>query len=553
MKTFIYKLRLTLQGPIFSSAQGGRRFGLDQPMLRNDNGKPALAGTLLRGNLRHSWNELKKYGLEIDVDYWLGAPDSQRSRLQFSHWFPADKFDHTSRLIPRIKIDENGTAEEHMLQFIEAPFDVGDHVTFAGEIVAKLSEHQNPETLANQIEKGFNWVPALGGFKAIGFGRVTGIKVSFTERRTSPPIQLNSDQFGIALNFDRPICFAKPQSGKTANNLFISENHIPGAAILAVLAANWPENLKAALNYVHISHALPGTAEGRRPVPPPLSLVHVDNHFYNMAEAHVPLPKTSAPKFQTDWKRKEHEQIKKLFPYPQLNRTLETHTSINPISNTAADSELFSLEMVETSELRWLANVDISRVPSTNRDAVRKELLTQFTNGLAPLGKTDASASVTVSSLHSLSTSLKNFTNLESPQIAVTLITDAHLIEPIPAHSVIRKPDDWLAEYQRVIEKLSASTLNVIKIFTEEKLVGGQFFHHRFNTNGHYKPRLLTAAGSVLVLEVKQLDEGFKHLNNWFQFGLPPVGGSDWKTNPYLPQNGYGEIAALKNLGRVNQ
>jgi len=552
MNRVVFTVTLALQGPVFSAAQGGRAFGLDSAILRDWHGQPALSGALIRGNLRHAWQDLKAYGLPVDIDRWLGgkgyfeeagnnefASDSPRSTLRFSHWFTTQSKGQAACRRTRIKIGDTGTVDDHMLQFIEAPFDAGDEVEFCGEIEATLNDDESADQLAALLRKGLSWVPAFGGFKGVGFGRLLSVNVT-------------CDRFGITLQFDGPICFAKPQTGKTHNNLFESEDHIPGAAILAVLAKDWPVELRDAFNHIVISHALPATENQQRPVPIPYSLAHA-GRLRDLSGTAPQLIDGLAPSFQLDWKGEVFSEATRYFPYPMLQRLLETRTAIDSTHRVAATSELFAMDLIDTRQQTWLANIDLTAVPAESRDATRQALLQRLSQGLAPLGKTDARAQVAVTQPHPLSIPQAPAASAGESVVTLTLITDAHLLDPIPNASEIQHPDHWRAAYSQVIETLSAGSLTVKQLFTREKLVGGQFLQHRFNRNNPYRARLLTAAGSVLVLELLKPQQARDCLAQWLQTGLPPISDNNWRTNPYLPQNGYGEVALLQRIEELSR
>lgn len=564
MNSVVFTVTLALQGPVFSAAQGGRAFGLHSAILRDWHGQPALSGALIRGNLRHAWQDLNTYGLQVDIDRWLGGKgyfdatddngltsDSPRSTLRFSHWFTAQAKGQAEGRRTRIKIGDTGSVAEQMLQFIETPFDAGDVVEFCGDIKATLNDGESAAQLAEFLRKGLSWVPAFGGFKGVGFGRLLSVKVACQPIVPQPVLAVQGDRFGISLQFDDPICFAKPQTGKTHNNLFESEGHIPGAAILAVLAKEWPTELRDAFNQIVISHALPATEKAQRPVPTPYSLAHA-GRLYDLSGTVPQLIDGVAPSFQLDWKDDVSSEATQYYPKPKIQRLLETRTAIDSTRRVAATSELFAMDLIDTRQQTWLANIDLTAVPAKLRGATRQALLQRLAQGLAPLGKTDAYAQVSVTPPHLLSIPQVPAVSTGETEVTLTLITDAHLLDAIPKATEIQRPEHWRAAYSQVIETLSEGSLTVKQLFTREKLVGGQFLQHRFNRNNPYRARLLTAAGSVLVLDLVQPQPAKDFLAQWLQTGLPAISDTNWRTNPYLPQNGYGEVAILQRIEELS-
>lgn len=107
-------------------------------------------------------------------------------------------------------------------------------------------------------------------------------------------------------------------------------------------------------------------------------------------------------------------------------------------------------------------------------------------------------------------------------------------------------------------QELSNGSLLVANYFQRCSLAGGQYFRRRFaRANARYKPYLLSSEGSTFLLEPTpgKEKEAIARLDEWLRMGLPlsasvrqfydiPDDLADqWKHCPYLPENGYGEIA----------
>lgn len=550
MSLWRFDITLTLRAPILSEAQGGKRFGLDSAVLRDWNGIPAISGTLVRGNLLHAWRELNTYGLNVEIDKWMGIAATtgnqpSRSGLIFSHWFSAPRDGSANSARHRIKIEEQtGNVEQGALQVIEEPYVTGEKVEFLGHAWAELADENSAVQLAGVIRKGLAWVPALGALKGAGFGKVESVEVKPVEPVDNKKLTIHGDQFGIALSFDRPICFSRPKIGKSEGNRFEAEEFVPGAAIIAALAARWPKGKESQLEKLHITHALPTEDDSKqRPLAIPCSLaMNHESKPYDMALRADPLLDGAAPAFQPDWKGKHWATAATLCGWPSLDRILETHTAIEAGSNSAAGGQLFSIDCIDTRNQVWLANVDLAGFDdSVDRENVRATLASLLSNGLWPLGKTDARAQVAVSAPHDFAVPVGAADSIVD-KVILLFATAAEVLAPIPSAGRIANPGDWLAEYSRVIEKVSNSTLKVKRILTREKLVGGNYLHKRFGNGQDYKPRLLTEAGSILVLEIINPEKASSYLADWLTHGFPSPAGEDWRTNPYRRQNGYGEI-----------
>jgi CRISPR/Cas system CSM-associated protein Csm3 (group 7 of RAMP superfamily) len=250
-----YIVTLTVRAPVLSQAAGSRTLGIDAAALRHA-GRPALPGSLIRGNLRHAWEYFADAASGVDgvpsqgeINRWLGKPSEEdpedparnsdepkRGRLQFAmYWVAREAGGHGKR--HRITIDpKSGAVEPRHLQIIEAPFAPGSDVLYEGHIDALCRDASEAESLVRWIRKGLQFTPALGAFKSAGFGRILAVKVTSNPReapragdRTALPAR-----FGIRLKLDRPFCFARPHPPKT--NRYESEDFIPGGAILGAMA-----------------------------------------------------------------------------------------------------------------------------------------------------------------------------------------------------------------------------------------------------------------------------------------------------------------------------
>jgi len=112
---------------------------------------------------------------------------------------------------------------------------------------------------------------------------------------------------------------------------------------------------------------------------------------------------------------------------------------------------------------------------------------------------------------------------------------------------------EMLSFYKAVWSELSGNSLELSHHFARQFLAGGSYLAHRFqkkkNPNGPYDPWLLTDGGSVFVFKVTNAVTAKEKLQEWFATGLPLPDwakdrlGDDWKHNPYLRQNGFGEVA----------
>lgn len=191
MPTYCFTIDLHLAAPVLSRLSGARAFGLDTAALRAPQ-QPALPGSLVRGNLRQSWDEfvalLQDDAVlsQADVDTWLGVASTQanqphRARLNFGHaWVaraseapdghePAKK--DNAKVRHRIQIDpQTGTVAQGALQVIEQPHAPGETVVFQGRVHGQFATAEEAARVANWLYKGLAFVPALACSRAADLG-----------------------------------------------------------------------------------------------------------------------------------------------------------------------------------------------------------------------------------------------------------------------------------------------------------------------------------------------------------------------------------------------
>ena len=171
------------------------------------------------------------------------------------------------------------------------------------------------------------------------------------------------------------------------------------------------------------------------------------------------------------------------------------------------------------------------------------------------MGKTKARASVTVRPA-----ALKSAA-MDHNEVAITLQTAALLCDP-GRHLAPREQigsadrDKMQEEYQQVWKDLSGGSLQLKHYFHRMSLAGSGYMRHRFQNGKPYRPYLLTDAGSVFVLRVEDQQKAAECVRSWLNRGielskavrnfylLEGIPEQDlWKYCPFLPENGFGEIA----------
>ena len=582
-----FEVTFRMRGPTLSNASGSRRFGVDTTFEKDLLGRPALPGSLIKGNVAHAWEVLYDDHEHKELcRLLLGATsDSENCEpspalLTFSSYWSDTKWTNNARPAYKYRIardEDTGTVCEGSLQVIESPYATGEEVDFVGEIIGRLPV-EKISRVNTMLEKGFRFVPALGALKGVGFGRIVDVTIT---QKTFPRsssvsgenICPSAHQVGVRLCTDRPFCFARPDVG-TRKNHFTSTSYIPGGALVAAFmraADTRPEEYPTLLRYIDalcVTNALPvPSGSSRRAVPIPLSCVSVTSHttttygsskkktFYDVArlkewDEHSA---KGVPTFQVDWKDKDNTREEACALYGHYDgpvvRTLSVRTAIDPKSGTARDGQLFSMECVGSpmdSTCEWLANISLHAVEDDDeRGKVISELASLLRVPLTHLGKTKACATGTLENAFPHLVDCDDY--YDNDVVRVYLCSPARLLT---ATCAAQSEHELEAAYARAWTQLSHESLQMENFFAAQTLYGGAYWWHRFRQKrAPYRPEIFTLPGSVFTLrKVATKQEVANHtIREWLQRGLPQLscapGGEDWRENPWIRANGYGEIA----------
>lgn len=590
-----FTARLTLRGPVLTQSTTQGRFGVDAALARSG-GHFYLPGTLVKGLLAEAWQELScaDPSFEQARKDWLGEGSGRwadevrrvrdypkRARLFFDDFIddstPID--DTTTRF--RIEIDDaRGSVEHGHYLVIEAPYPSGKHVAFEAILWALCPDEEEAEDLRKRVQTGLRWIAAIGAERSVGFGRVVGGVCGPLTCLTWPAPPAPADPaisppaaFDLALHFTQPFCVA---GRRTADNVFDSEPWITGSVLKGALATLldlvpglWP-NLQQHLHAVRFTHAYPApdtpdtpdTMRAVRPIYPPESLVTADGHAFHDV---IFLPQArlldgKPPAFKVDWKGDAKSRVYQLFGWADPSYELRVRTAIDGASRRAAENELFAYRMVVPNGVAWLASVSLAGVDDAARPTVAAELGQALQHGLFALGKTKARASVAIAA-RTLPTAAPT-----GDLVAITLQSAVLLCDPsryLLSEDEPHKPkpgstdrDTMWFEYADVWEDLSGGALALEHYFHRQSLAGGDYLRRRFQHGKPYRPYLLTDAGSVFLFKVRDADRATTYLTCWLQrgielspavrrfYGLDQIPAHDlWQACPYLPENGFGEIA----------
>lgn len=566
-----YRISLTVKvgAPFLTQSSEPGAFGLDMAVARDDDGIPIIPGTLLAGKLKDAWSQFEP----ALIDTWLGKESSSFKPA------PGRLCDADLRIVrdaaeplrtpySRNKIDgDAGAGAPGALFFLEQPWAAGETLTFEGAWHAIGSEKEM-RVLCNAIRGGLLWMAQLGSERSIGFGRVKDVCVSF---EPAPSVNnclpdITADRIYFALTFTEPLCL--PQT--STDNLFVGGDIIPGNALKAAFALTWGaqegkwnqpigkefstqhQALEEKFSNIVFSHAFPAgdgkASSNNRPSPLPQSLVQADDKFYDAALLDKPhIIKGTAPAFQTDWKGRHYEEAGKKQAWGETRRALRVRTAIEAGRRISAEGQLFAYETVSAEKYtRWLGWADFSCITDAEqRKAAMQSFLDVTQAGLHYVGKTKA---VGVLSIMEQQQAVWPSAVEAKDGVWVVMLNTPALLTPITGFNEASGKKELKAAYEKYWKEVSGDTLELSHYFARQRLAGGEYAHKRRGVGKPYKPWLLTEAGSVFVLKAKN-SEAAKKIEEWLKTGMPLSDAvkdeytDNWQRNPYLPQNGYGEIS----------
>ncbi len=585
-------IHLKIAAPFLSQSSSPGAFGFDILQARNRDKKIVLPGTLIAGRLRQAWDELHTALEEADhselkvvipstedIALLLGSEpkdgsfDPHRKQLVFTDFICITNEDtnQQQKLRTRIAIDQDrGAVAKGALIVMEAPFASGSSLCFEGSVRFDAANEEKADEIKQAIIFGLQWVPQFGGFASTGFGRLQEVCVLKTETNPLPveAAPAEATEFALVFQPETPFCIAERP---VAGNIFTSRKEIPGGVIKGALAktlqqlleeksAEDRQDLKLLNTYLDkivFTHAFPAKEKTKRPVQLPLSLVKPmgDSTLYDFALYNNSiLPDGRVPEFQVDWKAEEDEH----FGWPEINREIRVHTAIENDKNRHKHGSLFSYEMVVPDDLYWLGRVDLSRVDAKDRTRVTGQLKTVLQSGLASIGKTKSFLRCELIHQNKPASAVPEKALQETGNTVIfTLQTAALLLDYKEVQKVHQQGETLDKVYNAVWHELSDCSLQLKRFFARQSLSGGAYQYHHFQKGKAYRPWLLTTPGSVFVCTYKEeeSEEVAKLVNEWRQLGLPlppmvkeaynlddkknPL----WKQCPFLPENGYGEIA----------
>lgn len=270
-----YRLSLDVRAPIFTAGTAMGAFAVDQTVLREPDGTPALAGSHVTGKLREALHLLAasegaSFG-DDDVDDWFGPPPKQageqpdarvfadpRKRViigdlravamdpdhRFAERCSERELEHArarDRIRSRIAIHPvTFAASDGALLVEEEPFAPGTVVRFEGTLWIVAGEQARAaDEIARPLRSGLAWLSQVGGNRTVGYGRVMATALeprrarSVQTPRAPRPEELQAGRWRLALRFMDPFCIARPPR---YDNLFEGSEVVPGGVVKGALA-----------------------------------------------------------------------------------------------------------------------------------------------------------------------------------------------------------------------------------------------------------------------------------------------------------------------------
>ena len=579
-------LALRVEGPVISQDPAAPVFGLDTAILM-DGGQAVLPGSQIKGLLREVFAaaiEQKAPGLcDAWLTEWFGEEASRVDHAEFSprtgRLFISDLTATppcTDRTITRVPIDhERGAAAEGMLQVIQAPWSYGEIACFAGEVrVMGAADVQTLDQLKSSLDWAFQLIPAVGALKTAGFGRLretrTGNWAPLDSSRSNAderPADANAIASAGGVDFvlhPKEPFIAWPDS--FGSNFFAGASTIPGQVLKAV-AARWlqdrglladkdDEDALAGLVFRHAHPVQEDAHTSTRPAAIPLSvyLVLEDNRAEAIGDA---LDDPSSfdtyrdgytAAFQPDWK-----QVPKCLATAYgrgilPGRITRTRTAINA-SGAADDERLFTQAAVDPRGFVWHAQTFIPDGIAVNVAQRMASLLASLNGTSLGLGKSKAPLTW---SAQPLKEENRPVARKRGGTWRVVLQTPACLHGPAETRSSDMDPVAALREdYTAYWKSVLGGAVRLVDFMVRQRLAGGYLARrYPIASKVGFEPYLLTEPGSIFVLKPKNEADGQtiqEKLDRIAVAGLPlsnlwPDGQRDWRTHPFLPEAGWGEV-----------
>lgn len=605
MKKYNISITLTILGPFLTSATASATYGVNKVFYRDGIGSVVIPSSHVKGKVRSALEEISRTtGGNISMDFidtWFGVPHDdgsyapRRGLLHFSKFRWEENrsvYNSVMRTRTRTSIHPaTGTASESTLRRIEDLFASGIPTVWKGNISYYAQDEAEASLVQQTLKVGFVWLTNMGAEKGVGFGRLQKVHMSAPK-----PIDTAVTNSTAVPNDDGPIHLRiRPVERimiggvrKPGTNFVRTEHVIPGSVIKGALATHLNiahgvqpshtplsveiaprlpgfELLAAHFDAIRITHAFPAHVGKPRPVKMPLSTVKGSNsEFYDRARISDPslLIQGMAPTYFVDWKVPQ-DFIGGAYP----KEMFVTRTEINDITRRSQNENLFTYSFClptdkDNKAIEWICNVYFDAIQD---DDTRQKVRDQFWRAVAlylnRMGKLNHEVHIDIEtgSAQSVEESRDNITD----ELIVVLQTDAIMLNPDDVRTM--KMDDDLfelyAEYwsQMCTSQKTGVPLELVNFFAHQKFQGGYLYHRYLGASereqhpNKYYPYYLTGAGSVFRFRVLNGDGAQRCADRWQKHGLTLPSWAVhkysqyeralWQNCPFVPENGYGEVA----------
>ena len=594
---------LTVVAPVFTAGDTFSRWGLDTAFYRNWLDQYAIPGSLVRGKLKEAAMECKEIDGEwnLSIKEFFGdicreqtdKADSYvplRGCLKVADFVLAESqlAEVRETLRTRIRINpERGTVDRGALVLFEEPFRPGTDTRWEGKIEFFCPEG-DLDGIADQLKKAFLFVATIGAEKTVGFGRLK--KVEFGKKtRTSPtavePENGSPEVLQLSLAPEEPLMIG---GVRHTTNLFKSEKFIPGSALKGAMAVGLNRTCVNAISSAEISEdngpvqrrfpmvakwfekltfarAVPCLEQFVRAETPPLSGVFYGDRYEDIAfsdEEEIYCKDLSPVEFQVDWKSPSPENLPVKYKIPDLEYHPATRTAIDEYTRRSKESQLYTFHMIKPSiagekgqdgkprQVYWNALI---RFPEglgdgEERRSLAAELKSAIPVAIRYVGKRQCAVKPEVS----CDTASNPVDQKDADKFAVVLQTPAIMVDPaafLGGSAGLSNLRSKIREfYNGYWNGVFGESARMSTFFAKQELRGG-YQGMRFMKN-NYRPFYLTSEGSTFVFQIVDSGNAWKKIDAIRNYGLklPPwaverYGRQAWKKCPYVPENGYGEVA----------
>ncbi|MBN1145606.1 MAG: hypothetical protein JXA78_00010 [Anaerolineales bacterium] len=593
MNKYLSNVSLVVLGPFITAATGTVTYGLHKSFHRDYKGRLVIPASHIKGKLRMALEELAEHCediLDIPFDQLLGRPSVENSYDPLSGNLKFTDFtciaEHRPSRRTRIAINYTSqTASENMLWESEETFASSEKIYINGTVKFFSESDDKALEIVNALRLGFKWLTNLGAEKGVGFGRLLSARVT-------SPIQQSVQEMDLSILTDvdaiylrviplEPIIIGGVK--KPRSNYVQSERILPGGLIKGALATalnrvqgispsyrelspnnanSFPgfEALVSHFGQIRVTHGFPARAYQPRPVKLPVSTIKIGTRYADTALSpeEYPMVKTRAPAYFIDWKEPED-----YWGQANPNEIYITRTEIDDHSRRSMERQLFTYSFLcpeddENEPVEWVCNVDFSAIENkATRQLVKRQFAQAVYSHLDRLGKLEWSANISISDGYA-DPAIESVDLIHDNIILITLQTDAMMLNPESVHQ-LSLIDDLSGLYSDFWDEVSSSCLELVDFFAHQTFRGGYLYHRylgaaeRTRKPDNYKPYYLTCAGSVFKLRSIDDVKARQWLTRWLKLGLDlpswaqseysQYGRALWQNCPFVPQNGYGEIA----------